>query len=243
MSEIATLRADGQVIWYDSTILPHPEPRLFDPDWLRRTAALTGQSQGRNTAWFLHHAGRDMVLRHYWRGGMVGRFNKDRYLRVPVENSRAMRELTLLRWMRDQGLPVPRAIAARFAPAGPFYRADLLMERINGTLTLADHLLTAPLSAPDWQRVGAVIARMHGLGVHHSDLNCRNILLDGQDQVWLIDFDKCDRRPPGQWAQHNLERLHRSFTKEKAKYPALHWDEAAWQALLAGYRTAQGTGA
>ena len=117
------------------------------------------------------------------------------------------------------------------------------MERINGTRTLADHLLTAPLSAPDWQRVGAVIARMHGLGVHHSDLNCRNILLDGQDQVWLIDFDKCDRRPPGQWAQDNLERLHRSFTKEKAKYPALRWDEGAWQALLAGYRTAQGTGA
>lgn len=243
MAEIATHRADGQVIWYDSTVLPQIEPGLFDPDWLRQTAALTGQSQGRNTAWFLHHAGQDMVLRHYWRGGMVGRFNKDLYLRVAMENSRAMREFTLLRWMRDQGLPVPRAVAARYAPAGVFYRADLLMERISDTWTLADHLAKTPLSAPDWERVGAVIARMHGLGVQHADLNCRNILLDGQDQVWLIDFDKCDRRPPGAWSQANLERLHRSFAKEKGKVTGLYWDEAAWLALLAGYRAMQGTDA
>ncbi|MFU8863384.1 MAG: 3-deoxy-D-manno-octulosonic acid kinase [Rhodobacterales bacterium] len=243
MAKIATHRADGHVIWYDSTVLPHPEPRLFDPDWLRQTAALTGQSQGRNTAWFLHHAGQDLVLRHYWRGGMVGRFNKDRYLRVAVENSRAMREFTLLRWMRDQGLPVPRAVAARYAPAGLFYRADLLMERISGTRTLADHLATEPLSASEWEHIGAVIARMHGLGVHHSDLNCRNILLDEESAVWLIDFDKCDRRPPGAWAQANLERLHRSFAKEKGKVTGLYWDEAAWQALLAGYRATQGTDA
>lgn len=243
MAEIATHSADGQVIWYDSTLLPELEPRLFDPDWLRETAALTGQSTGRNTAWFLHHGGRRMVLRHYWRGGMVGRFIKDRYLRVPVRQSRAMREFTLLRWMQDQGLPVPRAIAARFCAAGPWYRADLLMEKIADSRTLADHLAKAPLPAPDWQRIGAVIARMHRLGVHHSDLNCRNILLDGKNQVWLIDFDKCDRRPSGEWTQANLDRLHRSLAKEKGKVPSLCWGEAEWLGLLAGYHAAQGAGA
>ena len=238
MAGIATLEQAGHVIWYDKALLDDCEPRLFDPDWLRETARLTGTSTGRNTAWFLRHAGRDMVLRHYWRGGMVGRFIKDRYWRTPVADSRAMREFTLLGWMSDQGLPVPRPVAARFSAAGLWYRADLLMERIADTRTLADYLAAAPLEQTVWMRIGAVIARMHSLGVQHSDLNCRNILLDGQDRIWLIDFDKCDRRPPGRWAQDNLDRLERSLRKEKGKLPDLHWSDADRAALLEGYRRA-----
>jgi len=236
MAEITTRQNGAEVIWCDTALLPEIDPNLFDPAWLAQTGRLTGTSTGRNTAWFLRHAGRDMVLRHYWRGGMVGRIIKDRFLREPVEASRAMREFTLLDWMHSQGLPVPRPIAARYSPAWPFYRADLLMERIPGTRPLADLLAESALPVTDWMRIGAVIARMHACGVNHSDLNCRNILLDHEGQIWLIDFDKCDRRPQGRWTQDNLNRLERSLLKEKDKVPDLRWTDPDWGALLEGYR-------
>ncbi len=242
MEDTVITQTDGCVIWSDPALLPKPDVKLFDPEWLRVQGHLTGTSTGRNTAWFLHLAGRDMVLRHCWRGGMVGRIISDRYLRQPIAQSRAMREFSLLRWMHAQGLPVPRAIAARFAPAGLWYKADLLMERIADTAPLADDLATTKLPAALWHKIGAVIAQMHALGVQHSDLNCRNILLDAQDRVWLIDFDKCDRRPVKDgsmpdWAQSNLDRLHRSLTKEKGKVADLHWSPDDWEALLTGYHS------
>lgn len=240
MADIATTRAGRDIIWHDAGLLPRMEPDLFDPDWLDRTGRLTGTSTGRNTAWFLHHQGRDMVLRHYWRGGMVGRVIKDRYWREPVENTRAMREFTLLAWMQDQGLPVPRPVAARMRPGLFFYRADLLMERIPDSRPLADVLAQGALPVADWMRIGAVIARLHASGVDHTDLNCRNILLDAQGQIWLIDFDKCMRRPQGPWAQANLDRLERSLLKEKTKVPDLHWTDPDFGALLEGYRATAG---
>jgi len=236
MADIATTRAGKDIIWHDQHLLPQMEPGLFNPDWLKKTGHLTGTSTGRNTAWFLHHQGRDMVLRHYWRGGMVGRIVKDRYWRAPIAATRAMREFTLLAWMHDHGLPVPRPIAARVSPGLLSYRADLLMERIPNTTTLADRLAQSALPAATSARIGAVIARMHALGVDHTDLNCRNILLDAQGGIWLIDFDKCSRRQPGPWAQDNLDRLERSLRKEKTKQPALHWNKADCAALRDGYR-------
>jgi 3-deoxy-D-manno-octulosonic acid kinase len=236
MAEITTHRRGRQVIWYDAGLLPRIEPNLFDPDWLHRTGRLTGSSRGRNTVWYLRQDGQDMVLRHYWRGGLVGRIVKDLFLRGPVRNSRAMREFALLDWMRGEGLPVPRPVAARFYAHGPCYRADLLMERIPHTVVIAEMLAQTAIPVADWMRIGAVIARMHQLGVEHSDLNCRNILLDGSGKIWLIDFDKCLRRPPGDWTLQNLERLKRSLLKEKRRVPGLHWDDRDFDALLDGYR-------
>lgn len=234
-SDTAVLRAGGQHVWYDPALLPSCDPRLFDPAWLRAEGKITGTSEGRNTAYFLHHAGTDMVLRHYYRGGLIGRLNKDLFLRQPVPRSRAMAEFTLLTWMRAQGLPVPRPVAARFSGAGFFYRADILVQIIPQTETLAKRLSTVTLETHIWQGVGHAVGRMHAGGVHHSDLNCRNILIDAADRIWLIDFDKCARRPAGPWMQENLARLHRSLEKESKLRPGLHWNEDAWAALLQGY--------
>ena len=64
------------------------------------------------------------------------------------------------------------------------------------------------------QPVAEVIARMHGLGVWHADLNAYNILLDAQGKAWLIDFDR--GRQGGISARAcaaNLARLRRSLQK------------------------------
>jgi len=226
-------------IWYDGDLLGTCDAMIFDPDWLRQSGALTGSSTGRNQAFFLRHQGREMVLRHFWRGGLIGKINPDLYLRQSVAQSRAMREMLLLDWMWEQGLPVPQPVAARFSPIGLCYRADIITLRLQDTRTLAEVLRDHALESAHWAEVGAVIARMHEAGVNHSDLNCRNILLQNGNKIWLIDFDKCERRDPGPWAQENLARLKRSFEKEKTKVAGLYWQDADWSALIAGYQKAR----
>ncbi|MCB5412314.1 3-deoxy-D-manno-octulosonic acid kinase [Pseudogemmobacter faecipullorum] len=235
---IRTIREKGATLWFDDQLLQAAEPRLFDLAWLQAEGHLSGSSAGRNQAWFLCYRGLDLVWRHFWRGGLIGRINPDLYLRLPAEQSRAVLEFRLLDWMRGEGLPVPRPVLARYQPAGLFYRADLITERIPAARTLAEILAGGAIAPQLWAEIGAVIAQMHGKGVHHSDLNCRNILLDAADKVWLIDFDKCERRPAGPWAAENLARLHRSLLKEQGKVPGLHWGEADWQALKLGYTAA-----
>jgi 3-deoxy-D-manno-octulosonic-acid transferase len=237
MAEVAVETQGRDVIWYDRSLLTDVNARLFDPTWLHDIGYVTGHSRGRKAVWFLKYGEQDFVLRHYWRGGMAGRFIKDLYLRSAVPNSRAMREFSLLCWMHDEGLAVPRPVAARFRAAGLFYRADLLMQMIPNARPLADLLHDRALSEAEWMEAGAVIARMHSLGVDHSDLNCRNILFDRTGKFWLIDFDKCARRSRGAWTKHNLDRLERSFQKEKTEAAELRWSELDWGALLEGYRS------
>lgn len=235
MESTSELKIEGTVIWYDAAVLASMEPRLFEPDWLRDKGSLLGSAQGRNEAYFLHYSGIDMVLRHFRRGGLVGKLNRDRYIRRAVCKGRAMREFMLLAWMRRQGLPVPRPIAARHRPSGLFYRADLITERVPDALPLAEVLQEGALPERNWTAIGSVIRQLHDLGVHHADLNCRNILLDVCEQVWLIDFDKCKRREPNGWMKRNLARLLRSIEKEKRMQERFNWVSEDWSALLSGY--------
>lgn len=237
MGTHSDLHQNGSVIRYDGSVLDLFEPRLFDVAWLRSEGLYHGSSSGRGEAHFLNFGGRAMVLRPYRRGGMIGRFNRDLYFRTGLEQSRAFQEFSLLQSMRIDGLAVPRPIAVRVSPQGLFYRAALLTERIPDARPMEEVLREASLPVDVWQRVGAAIRRMHDASVDHTDLNCRNILIDSDAQVWLIDFDKCQKRPSGAWAQANLDRLERSLKK----WPGLHWQPCDWEALCAEYAKSDGT--
>jgi len=235
MGANAELRQNGTVIRFDESILNAMEPRLFDVDWLRANGHHEGTAKGRSQAHFLTFANRHMVLRKFLRGGLVGKFNRDLYLRTGKDKSRAMREFDLLSWMHNRGLPIPRPVAAQYQPSGLFYRAHLITERISNARPLEDVLREVELPATTWSAVGTTIKQLHDHDVFHSDLNCRNILIDKDQSVWLIDFDKCERREPGDWKTQNLDRLLRSLRKENGIATGLHWDETAWSHLLSGY--------
>ncbi len=235
METSAEVRHNGTVIRFDTSIIPTMEPRLFEPDWLRANGHFQGSAKGRGQAHFLRFAGRDMVLRKFMRGGFVGKFNRDLFLRIGKNQSRAMQEFDLLDWMYTNGLPVPRPVAARYAISGLFYRADIVTERIPDAHTLADALRDAALPVPLWIAIGATIRQLHDHNVFHSDLNCRNILIDAQEKVWLIDFDKCERRKTGDWTTQNLDRLQRSLRKENVNFPKFHWTDQDWASLMSGY--------
>jgi 3-deoxy-D-manno-octulosonic-acid transferase len=180
--------SEGQsIVWADPQRLPTPQAEHFTPaHWQARQAA-TPLAAGRNTVWFVHNEHGAMVLRHYWRGGWVARWSRDAFLREPLPRSRAMAEYALLQRLCAWGLAVPRPCGAHWQPAGPLhYRADILVERIDGAMALSARLQQAPLSPVQWQAVGAAIARLHAHGVFHSDLNCHNLLLDAQDRVWIL---------------------------------------------------------
>lgn len=229
------IRQDKDICWLREDSLSSLSSELFEPSFWHARNAITGTATGRGITWFVRDGERELVLRHYRRGGLFGRLIKDLYAGLDPANSRAMRELALLAAMRKEDLPVPVPIGARLHRIGPLYRADLLIGRIPAARDLLAVLQSAPLTASQWQQIGAMIGRFHTAGIDHTDLNIHNILLDSDGQSWLIDFDKCDRRPAGPWQQANLARLQRSFEKEKRLHPDLCWTGAEWQALLNGY--------
>ena len=224
------------VSWYQRDVFHHETNLSFVPENWQQQGAVIGQSKGRNIAWFVRHNDTNFVLRHYYRGGLVGKVIQDKFCFQRVLRSRAMQEFALLRHMRRCGLPVPRPLAAHYQVSGGYYRADLIIELIAASRDLYTVLCASEaLTVLQWQQLGALIARFHQQGVYHSDLNCHNILLDQHGEFWLIDFDKCAIRPNGHWQRDNLARLQRSLVKERGLHADFAWHEQHWLALLDGY--------
>lgn len=238
-------RDNSDEIWYDPLLVAaggfqKPSQSFFDPhSWLQFDAVI-GQSTGRNTVWFVQAQQQRWVLRHYYRGGLIGKLNKDRFFNVPVPQSRAMAEFQLLQQMHQLGLPVPRPVAALFSKRTFSYRADILLELVNGSQDLAKLLRLQALAPIQWQQIGAMIRRFHDAQIYHSDLNCHNILFDPAGNFWLIDFDKCAQRSGEDWKAATLARLQRSLLKEAglAQKNGQDWfvTEEDWQMLLKGYQ-------
>lgn len=223
-----------QMIWYDEQWVQEPLDTLFDPDYWHANHKVIGSAQGRGTTWFVQMAALPAALRHYRRGGLFGKLVSDHYWFQGWENTRSGAEFQLLHHLREQGVNVPRPIAARAVRKGLVYQADILSEKIANARDLVGILQQQPLSAALYQKIGQQIAQLHRAQVNHTDLNIHNILLDDQETVWIIDFDKCAMQEGDSWKEENLARLLRSFKKEQSRANT-HWQESEWQALLAGY--------
>ena len=219
-------------ILYDPSRLDHPTPDDFDPLALAARGRVTGSAEGRGSAWFVapRSGGAAMVLRHYRRGGFVARLVTDRYLWRGAEATRGFRELRLLAALEALGLPAARPVAARYVRSGVAYRADLVTLAIPNARPLAARL-GERLAPALWRRIGATIRAFHDAGVRHADLNARNVLLDSDGSVHLIDFDRGALVSAGAWRERSLARLRRSLAKIGGAPATSDWAE-----LLEGYR-------
>ncbi|HEX2139222.1 MAG TPA: 3-deoxy-D-manno-octulosonic acid kinase [Woeseiaceae bacterium] len=234
-------KTESGAILYDRSILNHISDAHFRPDGWHAATPVQGRlrSAGRGSTMIVSDGEREFVLRHYRRGGMVSRVNRDRYLWRGEKHTRAFSEWRLLARLIDMGLAVPRPAAARYQRSGLFYTADLLTVRVPGITPLSVRLAGEPVNEELWRRVGLGLRRFHDAGVFHADLNAYNVQLTADDNLFLLDFDRGELRPPGRWQQENLARLHRSLRKLKRLDPALHFSEADWHAAMNAYRMPQ----
>ncbi len=233
MKPIQTQSGKSHIL-YDAELPVQAEPALFEPAAWRARGQLLGSARGRGEAALVSDGQHEYVLRHYRRGGLPGRFIRDRYIWTGLARTRAWREWQLTAELYARGLPVPRPVAARVLRHGLCYSADLITVRIADASSLAQQLGQRMLEVGEWQAVGRCIRRFHDSGLDHADLNAHNILLTPAG-IHLIDFDRGRLRAAGAWQQHNLERLLRSLRKLYTENLEFHFSEADWQALLAGY--------
>lgn len=231
------LQLPGQKVWYDEELLLEDPTHCFAPEFWQKNGKVTGSATGRGTTWFIQTERLEAALRHYRRGGLFGKVVADQYWFKSWSQTRSYQEYLLLSLLREAEVNVPRPIAARAVKNGCIYRADLLSEKISGASDLVDILKNTALDEETYVAIGAMIRRMHNAQVNHTDLNIHNILIDQDHQIWLIDFDKCAVREEGGWKQNNLDRLRRSFLKERQR-AQIQWREATdWPALMLGYQT------
>jgi 3-deoxy-D-manno-octulosonic acid kinase len=238
-----TRGAGGGAILFDAACLRQAgtrgvDPLWFDPAWWGERAEAVG-SGGRGGAWFVEGTPSEggfgpAVLRHYLRGGFVARFSRNRFVWRGVGRIRSFDEFRLLRELLRRKLPVPRPIAAIYWREGMFYRAGILLERLQGVTSLADRAAAAGSDAP-WKQAGEMIARIHRAGLDHADLNAHNLLFDDSRRGWVIDVDRSQLRIPAtSWREANLARLQRSLLKLRGARSAAE-AEKDYAALRSAY--------
>ena len=224
-------------IVYDKAVVGEINEAIFNPAFHQKKGSLRGQALGRGTTHFIDIGGTQCVLRHYRRGGMVAKLFRDQYLWTGIKNTRAWREWKLLEHMLNIGLPAPTPVAAQVVRQGFYYSADLITRCIENAQTLSEILQSAPFSEENWQKLGATIKQFHVAGIYHADLNAQNILINPENQIFLIDFDKgCMRNPHLSWQQQNLKRLLRSINKSQQIFETFHFSPKDWLALMDGYQ-------
>lgn len=224
---------------YDRAVINQITEARFTAEGWPHSEPVGGELRagGRGNTLFVGNVPRQFVLRHYRRGGLVGKVVSDRYVYTGEDEVRSFREWRLLKKMVDFGLRVPRPAAACYRRKGPFYTADLITVRLPDVRPLSA-VIAETREREFWRSLGAAIHGFHDHGVYHADMNAYNLQIDSKDRLWMLDFDKGRLRTAGPWQQETLRRLHRSLVKIRTLDPRLNFVESDWEALLEGYFSA-----
>jgi 3-deoxy-D-manno-octulosonic acid kinase len=213
----------------------------FDLDYLEGKNAITHIAQGRGKVYFFRHQDKELVLRHYHRGGLFGKANKDKFVYAGMHKTRSFQELQILEYLRQNGLDVPYPVAGRVIKKGAFYRADIITELVPEAQELHEMLKMHEIDDELWLQIGRVLRQLHNLNVRHDDINVKNVLVTKDKKVVLIDFDKCTKQDSGNWKSANMARFYRSLIKQYNKHKRYYFAQSNWEMLQSGYaETAQG---
>lgn len=227
----------NRVLFFQDALENDISPAYFEGEYWQGKDAITGSSFGRGVTWFFKLHENEFVLRHYHRGGLIGKILSDGYCYTGLKRTRAYQEFVVTQSLFDQGLPVAKPMAGQVVKHGLYYQADLITAKIDRARDLVKVLSSESLNVDAYHKIGKMIRQFHDVGLWHADLNIHNIILDGENQLWLIDFDRCHfRKKDEKWMKSNLDRLKRSFLKEKGKIKNFNWLDSDWDALLTGYQ-------
>jgi 3-deoxy-D-manno-octulosonic acid kinase len=129
-----------------------------------------------------------VVIKYYRRGGAIRYLIKKRYLKCG--KTRCQIEYELLQKVRSLGLNAPEPVA--FA-----YRGRLFYQCWLVTREIQDHQTLAQISRSNEEQARMVmkevvkqISTLIKNKILHVDLHPGNVIVDNQNQVYLLDFDK-----------------------------------------------------
>ena len=236
MTEKVEKTNSGAILYDRQVVREMSEERFAPTGWLHsEPVAGSLRSAGRGNTMFVGNIPRQFVLRHYLRGGVVGKIVRDLYVWTGEDLTRPFLEWRMLAKMADSGLRVPRPAAARYCRRGPFYTADIITVRIPNVVPLSEFISAESLPTDFWQQLGAAVRNFHEKGVYHADMNAYNLQVDNDGDLWMLDFDRGRLLQPGPWQQKTLSRLHRSLHKIVDLDPRLNFREKNWEQFLEGY--------
>jgi 3-deoxy-D-manno-octulosonic acid kinase len=88
-------RIGKSVILYDASRVSQISEASFDPASYPGAPEAPGYAGGRGSTLFISHGDQQWVLRHYHRGGLMGRWLDDEFPWLGLERSRPWREFLL----------------------------------------------------------------------------------------------------------------------------------------------------
>jgi len=152
-----------------------------------------------------------VLVKYYYRGGLLRHINRRTYLRIGKIRSAA--EFEILTLVRTIGVNAPEPVAFAYRTKfAAFYLAWLAVMEIPGAISLAGCARSDPERA---RAVMPAVEKQVGIlwdfGVLHVDLHPGNVLVDDEDKVYIIDFDKAktgvaDRAGLGEYYVNRWQR-------------------------------------
>jgi len=236
MTETVEKTPNGAILCDHQVIREISDDRFEAAGWLHAEPVEGAlRAAGRGNTMYVGNVPRQFVLRHYLRGGLLGKVVRDAYLWTGEDQTRPFLEWRMLSKMADSGLRVPRPAAARYCRRGPVYTADLITVRIPEVVSLSEYIAGNTLPGDFWPTLGAAVQDFHDKGVFHADMNAYNLQIDSDGDLWMLDFDRGRLLPPGPWQQKTLSRLHRSLQKIVDLDSRLQFRSQNWEQFLEGY--------
>lgn len=155
-----------------------------------------------------------VVVKQFARGGVIRYINHQTYLKLGTP--RCAREMGWLQEARRLGICVPHPVAWADDGGHLFYRCWLVTKTIPETVSLAQMGLQNPKQpAAVFPMISRQMAILIENRIHHKDMHPGNILVDGQGDVFFIDFDKAARHRGSRrsLAARYLQRWRRAVAK------------------------------
>lgn len=146
----------------------------------------------------------------------------DKEIRV----GRTLLEGRLLSDAKKSGVPTP-AVFQVDIPA-----ATLVMEYIEGTILRDSLELTSERGIlASFRRLGQYVALLHNGELVHGDLTTSNVIVDGDNQLHIIDFGLGEYSPELEARGVDLHLLLRTLESSHSELT-----DACWRPFLEGYR-------
>jgi tRNA A-37 threonylcarbamoyl transferase component Bud32 len=177
----------------------------------------------------------DMVVRTLVHGGLFRHITGKNF----ISPARSLRELEISAYLKSQGIPTPEMLAVRVQRKKLFYHIEVISRLIPDSMDLLAYLETPHDNSREMiKEAGILIRKIHLLGVYHADLHVKNLLLDSNKSLCVLDLDKAIRFDtlPDFLQRLNVRRFVRSLKKwqEKGRIPL----PDAWkESFMEGYGT------